>query len=288
MLVLMRFGIMWNTAATAADPDAMVSAARVAEECGFESFWLPEHVALYPGAGVEGMSFAADLAIADPLECLSFVAASTSRLLLGTGVMLLPFHHPVVLAKRLATLDVLSRGRMRLFGIGVGSLPGEAEAVGVDFATRGRRADEAIDVMRALWSSGAEGTSFDGEFYRFGAATSFPKPAGTPTLPIHVGGSSLAAARRAGQRGDGFFPGGVLPPEERRRQLEHMRTCAVEAGRDPDRIEITRWSHADLTVEGAESMAEQGADRLILSLTGADDDERRRQLEEFASRHNLG
>jgi hypothetical protein len=90
------------------------------------------------------------LPIVDPLECLAFVAAWTTTILLGTGV-LLPFHHPVVLAKRLATIDVLSSGRMRLFTIGVSSLPGEAAAVGVEWATRGRRADEAIDVLRALW-----------------------------------------------------------------------------------------------------------------------------------------
>jgi len=99
---------------------------------GFESFYVPEHVTLYPGARVGEVEFAPDLPIADPVECLAFVAASSTTILLGTGVLLLPFHHPVPLTKRLATIDVLSSGRMRLLTIGVSSLPGEAAAVGVE------------------------------------------------------------------------------------------------------------------------------------------------------------
>src|SRR3954471_6463821 len=116
---------------------------------GLESFYLPEHMALHVGARVGDFEIPPATPIADPLECLAFVAASTSRILLGTAVLLLPYHQPVLLAKRLATLDVLSGGRMRLLTVGVGALPGEA-AAGVDSRTRGRRADEAIDVLRAL------------------------------------------------------------------------------------------------------------------------------------------
>src|SRR6516164_2767615 len=146
----MKFGLSYSTASSGTDPATLRAIARHADDLGFESFYVPEHVALYVGARVGEVEFPPDLPIADPLECLAFVAASTTTILLGTGVLLLPFHHPVVLAKRLATLDVLSAGRMRLFTIGVSSLPGEAAAVGIDFATRGRRADEAIDILRAL------------------------------------------------------------------------------------------------------------------------------------------
>ncbi len=204
----MKFGLLYSTAATGTDPASLTTIARQADDLGFESFYLPEHVALYPGARVGATEFPPDLPIADPLECLAFVAASTTRILLGTAVLLLPFHHPVVLAKRLATIDVLSGGRMRLLTIGVSSLPGEAAAVGIDYASRGRRADEAIDVLRALWAGDATGTSFDGEFYSLENVTSFPKP--LAMLPIHVGGSSAPAARRACLRGDGYFPGGRL------------------------------------------------------------------------------
>ena len=120
------------------DPANLKAIARHADDLGFESFYVPEHVTLYPGARVGEIEFTPDLPIADPLECLAFVAASTTTILFGTGVLLLPSHHPVGLAKRLATIDVLSSGRMRLLTIGVSSLPGEAAAVGVDYATRGR------------------------------------------------------------------------------------------------------------------------------------------------------
>ena len=191
----MKFGISYNTAVCGLDPDNMAAVARHAEECGFESFYVSEHIVLYPGAKAGAVEFPPSLAVADPLECLTFVAATTERILLGTAVLLLPYHHPVVLAKQLATLDVLSKGRMRLLAVGLGVLPGEAEAMGVDFAARGRRADEAIDVLRLLWAGGEEGVSFEGEFFSFQNLCSFPKPLNTSTLPVHVGGSSRAAAR---------------------------------------------------------------------------------------------
>src|SRR6266568_191606 len=120
----MKFGLSYNTGYYGTDPDQMITLALHAERCGFESFYVPEHIALYPGATVGPVTLPASVPIADPLECLAFVAAATERILLGTGVLLLPYHHPVVLAKRLATLDVLSKGRMRLLTVGVGALPG--------------------------------------------------------------------------------------------------------------------------------------------------------------------
>jgi probable F420-dependent oxidoreductase len=281
----MKFGLSYNTAVSGTDPATLKAIARHADDLGFESFYVPEHVALYPGARVGAAEFPADLEIADPLECLAFVAASTTSILLGTGVLLLPFHHPVVLAKRLATIDVLSAGRMRLFTIGVSSLPGEAAAVGVDYTTRGRRADESIDILRALWAGDAAGTSFDGEFYSFENVTSFPKP--LQMLPIHVGGSSAAAARRAGRRGDGYFPGGRLTPAERAAQIELMRATAVAQGRDPEVLEHTRWGAIDLEPADVEAHAAQGVDRLVVGTTPAGLDEQLRQLEAFATRHGL-
>ena len=203
----MKFGVSYNTGFYGVDPDRLAGFARHAEDCGFESLYVPEHVVLYPDATIGRAQLPAALPIADPLECLTFIAAATRRILLGTAILLLPYHHPVVLAKRLATMDMLSRGRMRLLTVGLGTLPGEAEAVGVDFASRGRRADEAIDVLRLLWAGDEDGASFAGEFFSFSALCSFPKPYGAAVLPVHVGGSSRAAARRAGRRGDGYFPG---------------------------------------------------------------------------------
>jgi probable F420-dependent oxidoreductase len=280
-----KFGLSYNTAAAGTDPTNLKAIARQADDLGFESFYVPEHIALYPGARLHEIEFPADLPIVDPLECLAFVAASTTTILLGTGVLLLPFHQPVVLAKRLATIDVLSSGRMRLFTIGVSSLPGEAAAVGVDFATRGRRTDEAIDVLRALWAGDASGTSFHGEFFSFENVTSYPKP--LQMLPIHVGGSSPAAARRAGRRGDGFFAGGRLTPSERRAHIDLMRATALAAGRDPEVLEYTRWGSIELEPSDAEAYAAQGVDRLVVSTTSSDMNDQLRQLEAFATRHGL-
>jgi probable F420-dependent oxidoreductase len=277
-----KFGINYNTGVVGVDPDAMIAVARHAEACGFESFYVPEHVALYPGASFGAVTFPADLPIADPLECLSFVAAATERILLGTGVLLLPYHEPVVLAKRLATIDRLSKGRMRLLTIGVGSLPGEAAAVGVDYATRGRRADEAIDALRLLWAGDANGVSFDGEFFSFTGACSFPKP--VRPLPLHVGGSSPAAARRAGLRGDGYFPGGLLTEAERASQIELMRATARDAGRDPGALEVTRWGSIDLTAEDVAEHAAHGVNRLVVGPASAELSGQLDQLSAFADR----
>jgi probable F420-dependent oxidoreductase len=281
-----KFGLSYNTGAYGVvDPDAMVAVARHAEDCGFESFYVPEHVALYPGASFGGVAFPPGLPIADPLECLAFVAAVTDRILLGTGVLLLPYHQPVVLAKRLATIDLLSKGRMRLLTIGVGSLPGEAAAVGVDYATRGRRADEAIDALRLLWAGDEKGVSFDGEFFSFVSACSFPKP--VAPLPLHVGGSSPAAARRAGLRGDGYFPGGRLTEAERASQIELMRATARDAGRDPGALEVTRWGSIDLTAQDVAQHAARGVDRLVVGPSASDAAEQRDQLSAFADRLGL-
>jgi probable F420-dependent oxidoreductase len=282
-----KFGLFCNTA-YCSDPDFMAAAARHAEECGFESFYTPEHIVVYPGATAGPVTFPPDLAVADPLDCLAYVAAVTSELLLGTGVLLLPYHHPVVLAKRLATIDVLSRGRMSLLTVGLGVLPGEAAAVGVDFATRGRRADEAIDVLRLLWGGDAEGVSFQGEFFSLTAACSFPKPYGGRILPVHVGGSSMAAARRAGRRGDGFFPGGRLTLEQRAEQLAVMRAEAAAAGRDPAALEYTRWGQIDMTADDVKAQAGHGVTRLLVSPGSTELTGMRAEISAFARRLGLG
>ncbi|MFD0205538.1 MULTISPECIES: TIGR03619 family F420-dependent LLM class oxidoreductase [Saccharothrix] len=283
----MRFAVSYSTPYFGTDPDRMVGYARHAEECGFEAFYVPEHIAVYPGATVGTHEIPPALPYADPLDCLAFVAAATDRILLGTGVLLLPYHHPVILAKRLATIDVLSKGRMRLLTVGLGTLPGEASAVGVDFGTRGRRADEAIDVLRLLWEGGEQGVSFEGEFFAFENLCSYPKPLGLTHLPIHVGGSSRAAARRAGRRGDGYFPGGMLMPHERALQLDLARSTAIEAGRDAEALEYTRWGAIDLTEDAVEAFAEQGVTRIVVSATSADPAEQRDQLSSFAERFEL-
>ncbi|SNR78990.1 probable F420-dependent oxidoreductase, Rv2161c family [Actinomadura mexicana] len=282
-----KFAISYSTPFFGVDPDRITAYARHAEECGFEALYVPEHIALYPGAQVGAMALPPSLPFGDPLDCLNFVAAATERILLGTGVLLLPYHHPVTLAKRLATIDQLSKGRMRLLTVGLGTLPGEAQAVGVDFRTRGRRADEAIQVLRLLWAGDDEGVSFDGEFFSFENLCSFPKPFGGTGLPIHVGGSSPAAARRAGRHGDGFFPGGSLTPDQRAAQLELARSAASEADRDPAALEYTRWGSMDMSEERVEEFARHGVTRIVVSATAPDLEQQREQMSAFARRFGL-
>lgn len=181
---------------------------------------------------------------------------------------------------------VLSRGRMRLLTVGLGALPGEATATGVDFASRGRRTDEAIDVLRLLWSGGADGVSFDGEFFAFDSLVSFPKPLGVPQLPIHVGGASRAAARRAGRRGDGYFPGGMLGPLERGSQLDLAKAEAVAAGRDPAVLEYTRWGSIDMPIERVEGLAAEGVTRIVIG--SIDPEDLFDEMSRFAERFELG
>jgi probable F420-dependent oxidoreductase len=285
----LKFGLVYNTAFHGTDPGLLTATARHAEQCGFESFSLSEHIVMYPGAELPGYGpLPPDLAVADPLDCLAYVAASTSTLLLGTAVLLLPYHHPVVLAKRLATIDLLSGGRLSLLTVGVGTLPGEAEATGVDFTTRGRRADEAIDVLRLLWGGDAAGVSFQGEFFTLTAACSFPKPHDGRVLPVHVGGSSLAAARRAGRRGSGYFPGGRLTLEQRAGQVAVMRAEAEAAGRDPAALEYTRWGQPDMTADDVAALAAEGVTRVVFSPRSTDQGGIESELSAFAGRHGLG
>lgn len=269
----MRYAVLAPVqAGVTADPAWMTEFARHVEACGFESIVVVDHPVVivgyqsrYPYDPSGRFDLVADCDIPDPLGLLTFIAARTTVLGLSTGVLLLPHHHPVALAKRVATLDRLARGRVRLC-VGVGWMREEAAACGIDFASRGRQADESIDVMRALWAkSGLAGSSYQGEFYAFSGALSFPKPYQPTGVPIHIGGHSPAAARRAGRRGDGFQPLGLAKSVLADR-ITLMRAEAERAGRDPGRLEVTLSHHLGrITASRAADLAELGAHRLVLT-----------------------
>lgn len=252
-----------------ADPAWMRALAQHLEACGFDaivavehSVMMVEYASTYPYDPSGRVELDADCAVPDPLELLSFVAGCTTRLGLATGVLVLPNHHPVVLAKRVATLDALSGGRVRLC-VGMGWMREEIEACGTDFATRGRRADEQLQVMRALWSG--EPTCFHGDWFSFDHAVSVPAP-GPRSIPVHLGGHSVAAARRAGRYGDGLQPLGVTGAALTQLR-ETMAASAVEAGRDPDRLELTLGHLVErIDRARADRMADLGASRIVLAL----------------------
>jgi probable F420-dependent oxidoreductase len=269
----------------ASDPAWMATFARHADEVGVESLLAVEHVAVpvgyesrYPYSDTGRMPLPEDCELPDPLDLLAWLAGQTTRLRLGTGILVLPEHHPVQLAKRCATIDRLSGGRLFL-GVGVGWMREELEAVGVDPDERGTRTDDAIDALRTLWRD--DEVSHSGPHFTFGPLRSHPKPV-QPTIPILVGGHSRAAARRAGERGDGFFPLGLAgePLDERCRQV---REFAVAAGRDPSAVALTMGGLLgdDDAITGA---VERGAERVVLSARTDDLDELRRAMDGAVAR----
>jgi len=269
----MRFGLIPPVrAGVVADPAWMAPFARHVEALGFESIVLVEHAVVvsgyestYPYAASGRMPLPDDCAIPDPLEVLAFLAGVTDHIGLATGVLVLPNHQAVVLAKRIATVDVLSGGRVRLCA-GVGWMDEELEACGADPRSRGRRSDETLEVLRLLWSdTGSEGATFDGEFFSFAHSHSFPKPIRPGGVPLHIGGHSEAAARRAGRWGDGLQPLG-LDPDGVRLRVGQMRQAAERAGRDPDALELTLGGYLPtVTEESVEEARALGATRMVVS-----------------------
>jgi probable F420-dependent oxidoreductase len=267
----MKFAVIAPVAAgITADPWWMTAFARHVEACGFDEIVAVEHTVLaatydsvYPYDESGRVELAADCPVPDPLDLLGFITGHTTTLGLATGVLVLPNHHPVVLAKRVATVDALSGGRLRLC-VGVGWLREEIEACGAPFGQRGRRADEQLEVMRLLWAANPEGATHSGEFFRFDNVTSYPKPA--HRVPIHIGGHSVAAARRAGRLGDGFQPLGVTGPRLTE-LVDVMRDEATRAGRDPASLELS-LGHlvAKVDPERAGKLGELGADRVVLAM----------------------
>jgi probable F420-dependent oxidoreductase len=292
---VLKFGVVAPVAAgVTADPRWMAAFAQHLEACGFESLVAVEHTVLatrydsvYPYDPSGRVELAADCPVPDPLDLLSYLAAHTGRLGLATGVLVLPNHHPVVLAKRAATVDALSGGRLRLC-VGVGWLREEIEACGAEFESRGRRADEQLAVLRALWDDRPDGVTHRGEFFQFENAVCSPKPIAGQHLPVHIGGHSKAAARRAGRFGDGFQPLGVTGAQLDA-LLSLMRNEAAAVGRDPASIEVSLGhSVTKVDSERAERLAAQGADRLVLAMPPITDlDQAKDELSACAQRLSL-
>ncbi|WP_280828816.1 LLM class F420-dependent oxidoreductase [Mycobacterium sp. OTB74] len=279
----MKFAVVAPVAAgVTADPAWITEFAKHLESCGFESIVAVEHTVMmtryssvYPYDSSGRVEIAADCPVPDPLDLLAFLAGQTSTLGLASGVLVLPNHHPVVLAKRVATVNALSDGRIRL-AVGMGWLREEIEACGAPFDARGRRADEQIDVLRLLWSDQPDGASHSGEFFEFTHAACYPKP--VSSIPIHIGGHSRAAARRAGQRGDGLQPLGVAGPELTE-LVTVMRNAAEQFGRDPDALELS-LGHLVTKVDAdrAGRLADLGAHRVVLAMPPVTDIEEAKDM----------
>ena len=255
----MKFGI-FGLGSGVADPDILRSVAQAADAAGLESLWCGEHVVL-PKPRVAPSPADPDLEFLHPSVVLTYLAACTERVKLGTGIVLIAQRNPVVLAKEFASADVLSRGRM-ILGVGAGYLEPEFDAIGAPFRERGRRTDEAIDVMRALWNE--EDPTFDGDFWQFRGIDAHPRPVTAGGVPIHVGGHSEAALRRAAERGQGWY-GWMQDPEQTAAYVERLNRLCEEVERPAELgpLEITITPPARLTAEAVEQYANAGAQRLV-------------------------
>ena len=240
-----------------ADPGAARRVARLAEELGYDSLWAGEHVVV-PSPRVEPSPMDPEDPILDPLIALAHLAGVTERIRLGTGLVILPQRNPLVLAKQVASLDVLSGGRLML-GLGVGYLEPELRALGVPMAGRGARADEYLAAMRSLWED--EAPSFSGSYAEFEGVDAHPRPLQSP-LPVVIGGHSHAAHLRAARHGDGWY-GFLLGLRAMAEQGESLRRAVEEAGRErPLHISVSPARPLDEAVVGA--YAELGVERLIV------------------------
>ncbi|ABG03345.1 luciferase-like protein [Rubrobacter xylanophilus DSM 9941] len=227
----MHFGVVLQHFREHASPEAISEVARVAEELGYDSVWVMDHVVV-PDVP-EARQFTP--LVYDPLLTLAYVAAKTGRVRLGTSVLVVPYRSPLVQAKMLSTLDALCGGRL-ILGVGAGWLPQEFEALGVPFRGRGSLMDEYLEAMRVLWTS--EGpASFRGPTVRFENVFCEPKPVQRPHPPLWVGGGSEGALRRAARLGAAWHPSsryaGVLAEK-----IEHLRRLSAAEGREPPPVRM--------------------------------------------------
>jgi probable F420-dependent oxidoreductase len=236
---MMRFGFALPQVGSVVGPEALLSVAKRAEDLGFDSLWVLDRIlwpvnprAPYPiGDGSLPVQYKNVL---DPVETLTFAAAHTSRIALATGVLNLPWYNPVLLARRLTTLDVLSRGRLRV-GFGIGWSPDEYEAAGTGWEDRGKRADEAIRVIKKIWTT--DPVEFEGKHYRIAKSFIGPKPVQKPHPPIYMAAFTPSAMKRVAAEADAWLPVGI-PLSGVGAMFDGIKKMAKDAGRDPSTLEL--------------------------------------------------
>jgi probable F420-dependent oxidoreductase len=256
----MKFGLFGMNMRPCVTADAIATVARTAEEAGFESFWGGEHLALAnPQTSASPMP--PNIVFVDLAVTMAFAAAHTRTLRFGTGIIILPLRNPVVLAKQLASVDVLSNGRL-IFGVGIGNLEFEFNAVGMPFDHKGKRAEEMIAAMKALWTM--DRAEYRGRFFSFGGVRAEPRPIQRPHPPIVFGGKTTYAFSRTARLGDGWFGYG-LDLDSAANCIAGIRDACTKHGRSFDEIEISVTPKAELDHDLARRYADLGVRRLIVS-----------------------
>jgi probable F420-dependent oxidoreductase len=254
-----KLGLFGVNMGASARPEAVVDAVRAAEAAGFDSVWAGEHVVL-PDPQVPPSPMAPQDPALDSLQTLAWVAAHSSTLRLATGIVILPQRNPVVLAKEVATLDVLSNGRVTL-GIGAGYLEPEFRAIGANFPERGAVTDEYLEALEHLWYD--ERPEYHGRFVDFAGIDAHPRPVQRP-IPLVVAGHSRAAYRRVVARAHGWY-GYWLTPGDAAQSIAGLRAAADEVERPAalGALEISVTPRGRLTPERAAAFAEIGVHRLV-------------------------
>ncbi|HXG21671.1 MAG TPA: LLM class F420-dependent oxidoreductase [Methylomirabilota bacterium] len=269
----MKFALSGVGSGSTARPEVLVQVAQKAEALGFESVWIPEHLvvpveitARYPYSADGKFPGGPGAALHDPFVALGFIAACTKTIKLGTGVFVLPLRNSLAAAKAATSVDVLSQGRL-LFGIGIGWLEDEFNAVGMSFKDRAARTREAIAMMKTLWTE--ETPQFSGKFHSFPPLGFSPKPVQKPHPPIIFGGESRPALKRVAELGDGWF-GFRYTPESIKPQLALLKELTEKAGRDFSRLEITIAPQPglELTLDIVKQFADAGVHRLMTFAPG--------------------
>ena len=269
----MKFALVGVGSGSTVRPEPLTQVAQQAETLGYESVWIPEHLAVpvemqarYPGSADGKFPGGPGVNLHDPFVALSFVAAHTTTIKLGTGVFVLPLRNTLAVAKAVASLDVLSQGRV-IFGIGVGWCEEEFTAVGMPFRDRAARTREAVRVMRTLWTE--ETPQFSGKFHDFKPIGFNPKPTQDPYPPLVFGGESRAALKRAAELADGwcgirYTPEGVKP------YVGQLEQLTQQAGRDFSKFEITVGLEPGVqpTLDTVKQFEDAGVHRLFVFAPG--------------------
>ncbi len=284
----MKIGFFGIGIGVSADPAVIKTIARSVEACGYHSLWAPEHIVLleqysstYPYTQNGRMPFETlKIDILDPFLALTFAAAVTDKIRLGTGICLVPERQPLTMAKEVATLDKLSSGRFD-FGVGIGWLKEEFEALDVPWPKRAERTRDYLAAMKTVWTS--EESQHDGPFCRFKPVRSYPKPVQNPHPPIIFGGESEPALRRVGEVGDGWW-GVNVTLESTKAHMTTIRRYAEAAGRDPGKLSfsVSTGIGTPITRAEVEAFAAIGVNQVIVGAFGSSADEYKRLIEEHA------
>lgn len=256
----MKIGLFGINFGVCADPDVASRVARAAEAAGFESLWTGEHVVL-PDPQVPPSPVPPETPFLDPAVALTFVAAQTTRVRLGTGIIILPQRNPLVLAKELASLDVLSKGRL-IFGLGIGYLKPEFDALGIPFAKKGPRSIEYLEAMLAVWTQAKP--SYSGTFVSFGGIQALPQPVQRPHPPIIIGGGTPEAFARAVRYGNGWY-GFARDLDQTADALRGLAAAAKQVERPAalGALEISITPRAKFDADTIQRYADLGVHRLI-------------------------